>query len=100
MPSKRPRIAPGADRPAGLPGGPLDSIDALQAALRQHRYFAGRALATSIYLSLKLHRPLFLEGEAGTGKTEVAKVLSEVLATDLIRLQCYEGLDVHHAPHE
>jgi MoxR-like ATPase len=68
--------------------------------LRERRYFASRALSTSIYLSLKLHRPLFLEGEAGTGKTEVAKVLSDVLSTDLIRLQCYEGLDVHHAVYE
>ena len=68
--------------------------------MRQRRYFASRGLATAIFLSLKLGRPLFLEGEAGTGKTEVAKVLADILETDLIRLQCYEGLDVHHAVYE
>ncbi|MBI3360533.1 MAG: MoxR family ATPase, partial [Chloroflexi bacterium] len=61
---------------------------------------ADRGLATAIYLALKLGRPLFLEGEAGVGKTEVAKVLATLLDTDLIRLQCYEGLDVHHAVYE
>ncbi len=100
MPSKRRPSAPAPDRTAGRPAGPFDSIDALQAALRGRRYFAGRGLATSIHLALKLSRPLFLEGEAGTGKTEVAKVLAEVLGTELIRLQCYEGLDVHHAVYE
>ncbi len=78
----------------------IDSIDQLQAALRQRLYIADRGLATSIYLALKLQRPLFLEGEAGVGKTEVAKVVADVLGTDLIRLQCYEGLDVHHAVYE
>lgn len=78
----------------------IGSIDDLQAALRAERYFASRGLATSIYLSLKLGRPLFLEGEAGVGKTEVAKVLARLLETELIRLQCYEGLDVHHALYE
>jgi len=100
VPSRRPPSAPGSDPPAGPPGGPFASIDALQAALRERRYFANRSLSTSIYLAHKLGRPLFLEGEAGTGKTEVAKVLADVLATDLIRLQCYEGLDVHHAVYE
>ena len=76
------------------------SIDQLQAAMRERRYIAERGLATSLYLALKLHRPLFLEGEAGVGKTEVAKVLAALLDTDLIRLQCYEGLDVHHAVYE
>jgi MoxR-like ATPase len=76
------------------------SIDELQSALRQRRYIAERGLATSLYLALKLHRPLFLEGEAGVGKTEVAKVVSSLLDTELIRLQCYEGLDVHHAVYE
>jgi MoxR-like ATPase len=76
------------------------TIDALQAALRGQRYFAPRGLATSVFLSLGLGRPLFLEGEAGVGKTEVAKVLSAALGTRLIRLQCYEGLDVHHALYE
>ena len=78
----------------------INSIDDLQTALRQHLYIADRGLATSIYLALKLGRPLFLEGEAGVGKTEVAKVIASLLDTDLIRLQCYEGLDVHHAVYE
>ncbi|MBL8056387.1 MAG: MoxR family ATPase [Anaerolineales bacterium] len=78
----------------------FSSIDDLQAALRAENYIAERGLATAIFLALKLRRPLFLEGEAGVGKTEVAKVLGRLLATDLIRLQCYEGLDVHHAVYE
>ncbi|HTP11190.1 MAG TPA: MoxR family ATPase [Anaerolineae bacterium] len=78
----------------------IESIDELQAALREHLYIADRGLATSIYLALKLNRPLFLEGEAGVGKTEVAKVITRLLDTDLIRLQCYEGLDVNHAVYE
>src|SRR5260370_8667331 len=76
------------------------SIDALQEALRGKRYFASRGLATTMYLALRLQRPLFLEGDAGVGKTEVAKVLADLLDTELIRLQCYEGLDVHHAVYE
>ncbi|MFQ5410336.1 MAG: AAA family ATPase [Anaerolineales bacterium] len=76
------------------------SIDELQAALREQLYVADRGLATAIYLALKLQRPLFLEGEAGVGKTEVAKVLASLLDAELIRLQCYEGLDVHHAVYE
>ena len=76
------------------------SIDELQSAMHEKRYIAERGLATSLYLALKLHRPLFLEGEAGVGKTEVAKILSTLLDTELIRLQCYEGLDVHHAVYE
>jgi MoxR-like ATPase len=78
----------------------FDSIDALERALREQRYVADRGLATAIYLSLKLQRPLFLEGEAGVGKTEVAKVMATLLQTDLIRLQCYEGLDVNQAVYE
>jgi len=78
----------------------IDSIDDLQAALRAQLYIADRGLATAIYLALKLGRPLFLEGEAGVGKTEVAKVITRLLDTELIRLQCYEGLDVHHAVYE
>ncbi len=78
----------------------FNSIDELQSALREESYIADRGLATSIYLALKLGRPLFLEGEAGVGKTEVAKVMTRLLDTDLIRLQCYEGLDVHHAVYE
>lgn len=78
----------------------INTIDDLQATLRDQLYIADRGLATAIYLALKLGRPLFLEGEAGVGKTEVAKVLATLLDTDLIRLQCYEGLDVHHAVYE
>jgi MoxR-like ATPase len=76
------------------------SVDALQDALARERYIAERALAVSVYLALRLKRPLFLEGEAGVGKTEVAKVLAAALNTSLIRLQCYEGLDVSHAVYE
>lgn len=78
----------------------LASIDALQEALQDQRYIADRSLATAIYLALKLERPLFLEGEAGVGKTEVAKVLAQVLGRSLIRLQCYEGLDANQAIYE
>lgn len=79
---------------------PFDSIDELKTALQDQLYLADRGLATAIFLSLKLKRPLFLEGEAGVGKTEVAKALARALDTELIRLQCYEGLDVHHAVYE
>ena len=68
--------------------------------MARQQYVAGRPLAVSIYLALKLQRPLFLEGEPGVGKTEVAKVLAATLDTELIRLQCYEGLDVGHAVYE
>jgi len=68
--------------------------------LREHDYLADEGLSTAIFLSLKLGRPLFLEGEAGVGKTEVAKVLSRILDTPLIRLQCYEGIDVYQAVYE
>ncbi len=78
----------------------LTSIDDLQSLLAQHLYVADRGLATAIYLALKLQRPLLLEGEAGVGKTEVAKVLASAFDTDLIRLQCYEGLDINHAVYE
>ncbi len=76
------------------------SVDDLQAALRKELYVADRVLAMSIYLALQLRRPLFLEGEAGVGKTEVAKALSSALGARLIRLQCYEGLDVSQAVYE
>ncbi len=79
---------------------PFETIDDLEVSLRDQLYLADRGLATSIFLSLKLGRPLFLEGEAGVGKTEVAKALASSLDTELIRLQCYEGLDVHHAVYE
>ena len=78
----------------------LPTVDDLQKALREQLYVADRGLAISITLALRLKRPLFLEGEAGVGKTEVAKVLASSLDTDLIRLQCYEGLDVNHAVYE
>jgi MoxR-like ATPase len=78
----------------------FDSIDTLQAALREQLYVADRGLATAVYLALKLQRPLFLEGEPGVGKTEIAKVIAQVLGTELIRLQCYEGLDVNQAVYE
>jgi MoxR-like ATPase len=78
----------------------FQSIDDLQESLRGRLYFADRGLATSIFLALKLQRPLFLEGEAGVGKTEVAKVAANLLDAELIRLQCYEGLDVSQAVYE
>ena len=77
-----------------------DSVDATETLLAAGAYVADRSLATALYLALKLGRPLFLEGEAGVGKTEIAKVLSECLGRDLIRLQCYEGLDVSSAVYE
>jgi MoxR-like ATPase len=76
------------------------SIDATLALLRDGGYVPDRALATVLYLSLKMGRPLFLEGEAGVGKTEIAKVLADRLGRRLIRLQCYEGLDVASAVYE
>ena len=78
----------------------LDSIDSLQEALHAQTYIADRGLATSVFLALKLERPLLLEGEPGVGKTEVAKVIANLLDTELIRLQCYEGLDVNQAVYE
>lgn len=76
------------------------SIDHVQQALAAEDYVCGRALATVVFLSLKLGRPLFLEGEAGTGKTEIAKVIAAALGRRLIRLQCYEGLDASSAVYE
>jgi MoxR-like ATPase len=76
------------------------SIDATVALLAEAEYLADRSLGTVLYLALKMRRPLFLEGEAGVGKTEIAKVLSATLARRLIRLQCYEGLDVAAAVYE
>jgi MoxR-like ATPase len=83
-----------------MAGRAFGSVDELLAALRGEKYLAQRGLATAIHLALKLGRPLFLEGEAGVGKTEVAKVLARLLDAELIRLQCYEGLDVHQAVYE
>jgi MoxR-like ATPase len=76
------------------------SIDETAELLRSGGYVAGRDLATSLFLALKLQRPLFLEGESGVGKTEIAKVLSAALSRDLLRLQCYEGLDAAAAVYE
>lgn len=78
----------------------FEGVDALQKALGAQNYIAERSLATAIYLALRMGKPLFLEGDAGVGKTEVAKVLAALLATPLIRLQCYEGLDVNSALYE
>jgi MoxR-like ATPase len=79
-----------------IPSSVEDTLD----LLGQGRYVADKSLATAVFLSLKLNRPLFLEGEAGVGKTEIAKVLAETLGRNLIRLQCYEGLDVASAVYE
>ena len=76
------------------------SIDEVQGLLRRQGYVADRSLAVPMFLALKLERPLFLEGEAGVGKTEIARALASGLDTELIRLQCYEGLDVSHAVYE
>lgn len=78
----------------------FQTIDQVQEALKQQNYIADRSLTTSIFLALKLNKPLFLEGEAGVGKTEIAKVLSAMLGRNLVRLQCYEGLDVNTAVYE
>ena len=84
-----------------MPAQPLpDTIDATQNLLAGAGYVAGRGLSTVVYLALKLGRPLFLEGEAGVGKTEIAKALSQALGRRLIRLQCYEGLDATSAVYE
>lgn len=77
-----------------------NSIDATAKLLDSANYVADRALATSVFLMLKMQRPLFLEGDAGVGKTEIAKVLASTLGRDLIRLQCYEGLDIAQAAYE
>ena len=78
----------------------ISSIDVLEEALSGADYLPDRGLATALYLSLRLEKPVLLEGEAGVGKTEAAKALARVLGSRLIRLQCYEGLDVAHAVYE
>jgi len=78
----------------------MQNIDEVLSALGEERYIAERSLGVAIHLALQMGKPLFLEGEAGVGKTEVAKVLASILDTELIRLQCYEGLDVNHAVYE
>ena len=86
--------------PAGETSALPRSVDETLALLLRGRYVADRGLATVLFLSLKLGRPLLLEGDAGVGKTEIAKVLAQALGRRLIRLQCYEGLDVHAAVYE
>jgi MoxR-like ATPase len=76
------------------------TIEDVEQRLRERRYIGDRGLATSIFLALKLEKPLFIEGEAGVGKTEAAKVMADVLGARLIRLQCYEGIDLAHAVYE
>jgi MoxR-like ATPase len=78
----------------------FDTIDELEEALREADYLPDRGLATALFLSLALEKPVLLEGEAGVGKTEAAKALARALGARLIRLQCYEGLDVTHAVYE
>lgn len=78
----------------------FNSVDDLQAAMSQQDYIAERGLAVAIFLALKTGKPLFLEGDAGVGKTEIAKVLAALLETELIRMQCYEGLDINTAVYE
>src|SRR5437762_1763562 len=76
------------------------SIDEIIERLTERRYIVDRGLATSIFLALRLGKPLFIEGEAGVGKTEAAKVMADVLGARLFRLQCYEGIDLAHAVYE
>src|SRR5215217_2393673 len=90
---------PGTDEPSTAAAS-LDSIEAIQDRFRDRDYVCDRSLATAVFLALQLGRPLLLEGEAGVGKTELAKVLAATLGTRLIRLQCYEGLDVNAAVYE
>ncbi len=78
----------------------FDAIERVQEALAENQYIADHGLVTAIFIAWQLHKPLFLEGEAGVGKTEVAKVLARALDTRLIRLQCYEGLDISTAVYE
>ena len=78
----------------------FESPDTLIGSLKQSKYILNENLAVAVYLSLVRKKPLFLEGEAGVGKTEIAKILSQVLNKNLIRLQCYEGLDINQAAYE
>jgi MoxR-like ATPase len=86
--------------PSALPTPSFETVGELEQILSSQRYVTDRGLATTVYLALKLGKPLLLEGEAGVGKTEIAKVLSAALNTPLIRLQCYEGLDANSAIYE
>jgi MoxR-like ATPase len=78
----------------------IDSLEEITETLRGEEYVSDEAVSMSLFLALKMRRPLFLEGAPGVGKTEIARVLSRAFETELIRLQCYEGLDVHHALYE
>src|SRR5260370_32494642 len=77
-----------------------ETVGELAGALRQGGYLADRGLATALFVAIRMHRPVLLEGEVGVGKTEVAKVLAAVFGRSLIRLQCYEGIAVNHALYE
>ena len=83
-----------------MPYSNLGSVEAVLDELTRHNYLTDRGLATSIYLAAQLERPLLLEGEAGVGKTEVAKVIAAAAGAELIRLQCYEGIDASQALYE
>src|SRR5215510_11225391 len=78
----------------------FDSVENTIDLLREHDYITDIGLATGLFLAIKMGKAIFLEGEPGVGKTEIAKVLSQILDTPLIRLQCYEGLDINHAVYE
>ena len=93
-------LGPAAASISGAPAPLPASIEEVQGLLRDQEYISDRGLAIAIFLALRLRRPLFLEGEAGVGKTEIARALAGGLQTDLIRLQCYEGLDINHAVYE
>jgi MoxR-like ATPase len=97
--AKQCRTAPGYDSPV-VTGRTFATIDELQSGLLDASYLADRGLASVLFLALKLEKPLLLEGEAGVGKTEAAKAMARVLPARLIRLQCYEGLDLAHAVYE
>src|SRR3954453_24185847 len=99
-PAAAPSVAGPLNHARSMPHSLPTSIDETQTLLSRGSYVADRALSTSLFLALKLGRPLLLEGEAGVGKTEIAKVLSETLNRKLVRLQCYEGLDVSSAVYE
>ncbi len=93
--------ADGAGEAVGAGGiAGLDTTEGVEKAFRERGYIPDRSLSTAVFLALRLGRPLLLEGEAGVGKTELAKVLAASLGANLIRLQCYEGLDVNTAVYE
>src|SRR5581483_8651766 len=101
--SRKPRVfAPTALLFQLLAEGPvmLEAVRSLQNQMEGQGYITDQAIATTVYLAMALHKPVLIEGQAGVGKTEVAKVLSRMLETDLIRLQCYEGLDANTALYE